>query len=150
MCTATDFDNFFALRCHPDAQPEIKVLAEQMADLFFENKPVELAQSMWHLPYVSANGMHVPASDKSLIKASIARCARVSYMTHDNQNPTLENDVKLYDQLLSSVHMSPFEHPATPMIDPNTYSGNFRGWVQYRKMINGECHTNYKRQSNVS
>jgi len=144
VVTATDFDNFFALRCHPDAQPEIKVLAEQMADLFFANKPSELSQGMWHLPYVSKiGGMYVPADDKSLIKASVARCARVSYMTHDNQNPTLEKDVELYNQLLSSVHMSPFEHPATPMTDPNKYSGNFRGWVQYRKTIKGECYTNY-------
>ena len=27
VCTATDFANFFALRCHKDAQPEIKELA---------------------------------------------------------------------------------------------------------------------------
>lgn len=143
VVTATDFDNFFALRCHPDAQPEIKVLAEQMRDLFFENKPSELGPSMWHLPYVATAGLFVPANDKSLIKACVARCARVSYMTHDNQNPTLEKDVELHDQLLSSVHMSPFEHPATPMTDPTQYSGNFRGWVQYRKTIKNECYTNY-------
>jgi thymidylate synthase ThyX len=144
VVTATDFDNFFNLRCDPDAQPEIKVLAEQMRDLFFDSKPAELAIGMWHLPYVSrSGGMYVPVGDKSIIKASVARCARVSYMTHDNENPTLSKDVELHDQLLKSVHMSPTEHQATPMIDPNAYSGNFRGWVQYRKMIKGECYTNY-------
>lgn len=146
VVTATDFDNFFALRCHPDAQPEIKVLAEQMADLYFANTPTELRLGMWHLPYVSSGGLFIPSGgDKDLLKASVARCARVSYMTHDNQEPTLEKDVALYNQLLSSVHMSPFEHPATPNVDPNAYSGNFKGWIQYRKTIKGECFTNYKK-----
>lgn len=145
VVTATDFDNFFSLRCHPDAQPEIKVLAEQMRDLFFESEPVELALGMWHLPYVSSQPMYLPTGDKSLLKASTARCARVSYMTHDNKEPTLEKDVGLHDQLLRDVHMSPFEHPATPNVDPNAYSGNFKGWIQYRKTIKGECFNNYKR-----
>ncbi len=148
VVTATDFDNFFALRCHPDAQPEIKVLAEQMADLFYANRPSELAQGMWHLPYVSTiGGMYVPASDKSLIKASVARCARVSYMTHDNKNPTLEKDVELHDQLLKSKHFSPFEHQGTPLINPNEMSANFRGWVQYRQTLKGHTFSHYEQPS---
>jgi len=149
VVTATDFDNFFALRCHPDAQPEIKILAEQMRDLFYTNKPKVAEIGMWHLPYVGYAPILVP-QNQGEIKASVARCARVSYMTHDNQNPTLEKDIELHDQLLASVHMSPFEHPATPMVDPSQYSGNFRGWIQYRKTIKGECYTNYVRPTQKS
>lgn len=145
VVTATDFDNFFALRCHPDAQPEMKVLAEQMADLYFANRPQELVLGMWHMPYIKPQGVFLPMGDNSLLKASVARCARVSYMTHDNEDPTIEKDVVLHDQLLESKHLSPFEHPATPNVDPNAYSGNFKGWIQYRKTIKGECFTNYKK-----
>ena len=34
--------------------------------------------------------------------------------------------------------MSPFEHVAVCLADPNKQSGNFRGWGQYRKEIKGE------------
>ena len=30
IVTATEWDNFFNLRCHPDAQPEIRLVAESM------------------------------------------------------------------------------------------------------------------------
>lgn len=144
VVTATDFDNFFNLRCDPDAQPEIKILAEKMRDLYFANKPIELALGMWHLPYVTQQPIQLPVDDQSLLKASVARCARVSYMTHDNQEPMLEKDIALHDQLLSSKHLSPFEHQATPNLDPSTYSGNLRGWIQYRKTIKNENRTDYK------
>lgn len=150
VCTATDFDNFFTLRCHPDAQPEIKVLAEQMRDLYYANQPELVQYGEWHMPYLTATERMIRPRDEdrlehqgNLLKASTARCARVSYMTHDNQTPTLGKDVGLHDNLLDSKHMSPFEHPATPMMNPNQMSGNFKGWVQYRKTIKGECYKNY-------
>ena len=40
---------------------------------------------------------------------SSARCARLSYMTFDNEID-YEKDIKLHDQLLESKHFSPFEH----------------------------------------
>lgn len=151
VCTATDFDNFFTLRCHPDAQPEIKVLAEQMRDLYYTNQPDLIEYGQWHLPYLTRLEKTIRPRDEdriehqaNLLKASTARCARVSYMTHDNQKPTLEKDIPLHDRLLTSVHMSPLEHPATPMMNPNQMSGNFKGWVQYRKTIKNECYKNYE------
>jgi len=143
VCTATEFDNFFALRCHPDAQPEIKRLAEGMRDLYFSNVPRRLQPGEWHLPYIKDEERFAPGKGKlkneaQLIKASVARCARVSYLTHDKKEPSLDQDVTLHDRLWTSRHLSPFEHIATPNGDPAAWSGNFKGWVQYRKTIPGE------------
>ncbi len=151
VLTATEFDNFFSLRCHPDAQPEIKVLADQMRDLYYSGQPRRLNPGQWHLPYIQDEERFAPGhtknshlkNERSLIRASIARCARVSYLTHDNKTPTIDLDIALYDRLFSSKHLSPFEHIATPDANPNAWSGNFKGWIQYRKMLKGEHLDNY-------
>jgi hypothetical protein len=69
-----------------------------------------------------------------LVKVSVGRCARVSYLTHDGRRD-LGEDIVLHDRLLKDRHMSPFEHVATPNPYPikSSHSGNFRGWEQYRK-----------------
>jgi thymidylate synthase ThyX len=149
VCTATDFDNFFALRCHPAAQPEICVLAEKMYGLYSNNEPNQLVEYEWHLPFVSdkeANRMVRDMVTKledwsiNLVKMSVARCARVSYLTHEGKNPTLEEDLALYERLVGSspIHASPAEHQAMAIGDPNVRSGNFRGWIQYRKTLENE------------
>ncbi len=152
VVTATEFDNFFALRCHPDAQPEIKVLADKMAHLYFNHTPRRLNVGQWHLPYIQDHERFAPGNlnkqgilknEGNLIRASTARCARVSYLTHDKEEPDMDLDIVLYDRLFDSKHMSPFEHVATPNADPSIWSGNFKGWLQYRKMLRGESYTNY-------
>ncbi len=153
VCTATEWDNFFMLRCHADAQPEIRELADQMYDLHCDNVPRRLDLGEWHLPYIKDEERFAPGSynkrgrlknEGSLIKASSARCARVSYLTHDNEEPSLDLDLVLHDRLFGAKHMSPFEHPATPNGDPSIWSGNFKGWIQYRKLIKGESCSNYE------
>lgn len=152
VCTATEFDNFFSLRCHPAAMPEIKSLAEQMADLYFNNIPRRLNIGQWHLPYIKDEERSAPGNynkrgelknESVLVRASIARCARVSYLTHDKKEPNIDLDVALYERLVSSKHMSPTEHVATPNADPSIWSGNLRGWIQYRKMLKGEHCSHY-------
>lgn len=165
VITATEWDNFFKLRLHPDAQPEIQELARCMFEAMNTSKPNELISGEWHLPYVSELvGMDIGfLSAKDAIKASVARCARVSYMNHDNTKPDLLKDVRLHDILLEAGHMSPFEHQASPMqysvakmltpqqscehtnvwedgvthIDRENckWSGNFRAWNQYRNTL---------------
>lgn len=51
-----------------------------------------------------------------LIQLSVARCARVSYLTHEGKRPPIEDDLALYDRLLGSIplHASPAEHQASP------------------------------------
>ncbi len=157
IVTATEWDNFFKLRLHPDAQPEMYELARCMKIAMEDSVPKELVNGQWHLPYISSRESKrlLPQGEKALqiaIKCSVARCARVSYLNHNNSYPDITKDIKLHDDLLSAGHMSPFEHIATPLGKPmenndwvkglthmdrfgNLWSSNFRGWIQYRNMI---------------
>lgn len=133
IVTATEWDNFFDLRCHPDADPTIKALADQMRDTFAASKPVERE---WHLPYLSFDEATAYAYDKDFNTAamiSAARCARVSYLNHDGTKPDIEKDLKLANMLLTSKHMSPSEHQA--IAHSGEWSRNFNGWLQHRAML---------------
>jgi hypothetical protein len=66
-----------------------------------------------------------------MLKISVARCARVSYLNFEGKIDN-EKDYDLHDRLMNEGHWSPFEHCATPT-SSDTYSGNFLGWLQYRK-----------------
>lgn len=172
LVTATDFNNFFALRYHPDAQPELTELTRQMYELYAESKPYLLGPNEWHLPYVRntdalnvdrliEEGFYksiVPHSlvgdlfCELLIRVSVARCARVSYKSHDGKDTTVEQDLALYARLLAGVplHASPAEHQCTSdykrfarreveleWARPELH-GNLTGVIQYRKLLNGE------------
>lgn len=134
LVTATEWDNFFVLRDHPDAQPEIQELAIQIRAAMNNSTPTFLSKDEWHLPYIREEEKML--SSEMLLKVSSARCARVSYLTHDGNSPDWTKDKALYDRLVASEprHYSPLEHQATPLDDENTWSGNFRGWKQYRKL----------------
>ena len=125
VITGTDWSNFFNLRLHPDAQPEICMLAYKMYKAMEESKPVELKVGEWHLPYVNIgwNGkgeMCYADEDfnsvelEQAIKLSAASCASVSYRT---EGMTLEKADKIFDMLIKAevVHSSPLEHCATPV-----------------------------------
>lgn len=137
VATATDWDNFFALRCHEMAQPEIHALADLMYMEYNARYPQSLKEGDWHLPFTI--NLFDFYSTEEAIKASVARCARVSYLNHEGNSPTKEEDLKLYDRLLGSIpiHASPAEHQAKALAI-NERSGNFCGWVQYRKTLVGE------------
>jgi thymidylate synthase ThyX len=133
IITATDWANFFTQRCHPDAQPEIKHVAEMMLAQYRASIPAPVALGRWHLPLIQDDERTLP--DEQLCKLSVARCARVSYLTHDGKRD-IERDLDLYEKLLgggANGHWSPFEHVATPALDAQARSGNFTGWEQYRK-----------------
>jgi hypothetical protein len=142
ILTATEFENFFALRRHPDAQPEIRALADAMWTARQVSRPVYREPGDWHLPYV--DGLERFRLDlQSALRVSTARCARVSYLTHDGRETSLEEDLALYERLVGTkpIHASPAEHQATP--DVKTFSiwahpelqGNFNGWIQFRKTL---------------
>jgi thymidylate synthase ThyX len=142
IVTATEWENFWNLRCHPDAQPEIRLVAETMRETMAASEPAELAEDEWHLPLVRPEDREQVDSLEDLIKVSAGRCARVSYLTHAGERD-LGADIQLHDRLLESGHMSPLEHPARPLgpaeLAENEWSGNFRGWHSYRKTIAGEA-----------
>jgi len=130
LITATEWDNFFRLRCHPDAQPEMRTIAELMKAVYAINNPQRLQYGDWHLPFTADTEESYGSEQK---KISVARCARVSYLTHEGTRD-IRKDLELHDRLASSGHWSPFEHIATPCIGVhNYYPSNFAGWNQLRK-----------------
>lgn len=141
IVSSTTWENFFNLRCHPDAQPEIRLIATKMRDAFERSVPTRLEPDEWHLPLVGEAEREEASSPEELAKISIGRCARVSYLTHAGTRD-LSADVALYDRLLESGHMSPMEHVARPMtsteLERSEWSGNFQGWIAHRKLIPGE------------
>lgn len=128
VMTATDWDNFFAQRCHSDAEVHFRTLAEAIRAALAESGPV-LRQV--HAPYLFPDENVRPADQRKRI--STARCARVSYLTHDGARDPAK-DLELHDRLLASMHPSPFEHVATAAGQFHR-SGPFVGWKQYRKEI---------------
>ena len=132
VCTATDFDNFFNLRIHPDAQPEILMLAYKMYQAMQQSTPMWLKQGEWHLPYVERernNGKleyfiyeendigyfgkkYVPL--EQAIKISSSCTAQTSYRKNDT---SVEKADKIHDMLIKAdvLHASPFAHLATPI-----------------------------------
>lgn len=132
VISGTEWANFFHLRNHADAQPEIKALAEAMTVAYATHLPVPLKPGEWHLPYITI-ATYVPTGelqyfdenlnrlsleDAKIISASC--CAQVSYRKND---PTFEKAFKIWEQLIKNdpVHASPIEHQATPM-DINSMS----------------------------
>lgn len=128
IVTSTAWGNFFALRDHPDAEKHIQHLAQAMREAIEESTP---KFAICHLPYVDDLIMTM----EHAFKASVARCARVSYKNHDGTVPELDKDIALHDMLLASGHWSPFEHQATALPGYYDVSGNFTGWQQYRKQF---------------
>lgn len=166
VISGTEWRNFFWLRAHADAQPEIHELATKMWDAYNKSTPKLLNPGEWHVPYVRTDrsivdgslcyydnkGDDITAEEARIVSASC--CAQVSYRKNDD---SYEKALKIYQQLIESqpCHASPVEHQATPMkwLDQgfiemgithvarnNTcWSGNLQGWIQFRKLIPGEA-----------
>ena len=135
VVTGTDWDNFFYLRHHKDADPTIAELARIMYNAKEESGAETLFAGEYHTPYVDhvretqtgnllyrTNGEAV--SVEEAIKISISCCAQVSYRLNDN---TLQKALTLYDKLITMkpAHASPTEHVATPFSEDdylNRYS----------------------------
>lgn len=157
VVTATDWSNFNALRANPAAQPEIRTIAEMMVDVYRASTPKLVQRGEWHLPFIQPDEYDgVFEFSEAARKVSSARCARVSYLTHDGIRDH-GKDLELYERLVGGGHMSPLEHVATPHYTErdrvefaasdgfecgqttfeasSAMVGNFRGWKQLRKFI---------------
>lgn len=141
VCTATEYQNFFELRRHADAQHDIRELADTMFIAMDTSVPQNCEyrnQCHFHAPYVTddvladcalylkedkedkedgADGADQDNNDELValaLKVSASCCAQVSYRTVDT---SVAKALKIYDQLVGSEpkHASPFEHQARPM-----------------------------------
>lgn len=135
LISATDFRNFFKLRNHAAAQPELRVIAAEMQRRYEDHIPTILHAGDWHLPLIF-DDERKQYTETFLRDVSVGRCARVSYLTHDGKRD-VGKDIELAGRLSRDGHWSPFEHVAVASESP-LRSGNFQGWMQYRKTFVGE------------
>ncbi len=163
LLTATEWENFFNLRTHADAQPEFQKIAKMARELYETNTPTARNYGEWHLPYVDDDeafdaavlvGNDGMVSDREVAMISSARCARLSYLTQDGVRDQ-RKDLDLATSLFKRGHMSPFEHIGRVPHPTDTHgmrfdygedgntergwSGKFRGWVQFRKTLPNEA-----------
>lgn len=143
IVTATDWYNFFVLRLAPDAQPEMRELANAIYDEMnrYHNKAVGVLEldkehTVVSLPYITDEDIKEIGKEEyhTLMKISAARCARVSYNNHDGSKPDIEKDLKLYGHLYNSKHMSPMEHACIRDEDYHK-NANLNGWKSLRYLI---------------
>lgn len=158
VVTATEWDNFFALRTDKTAQPEMQITAKLMLEAYEKSTPRELHEGMWHLPYVTDEEWaaldalaHDPKDPErkaweslrnSYVMCSVVRCAAVSFERQNALRPLADIIVR-HDNLAAAGHWSPFEHQAKvaeKSKGERPRPGNFRPpWTQYRKMFDGEA-----------
>ena len=172
VVTATEWDNWYWLRDHADAQPEIKHLAQEMLALHNESTPQYLSHDSWHTPFYGS-GFWTEDKDgvdffgvtlEDALKISSSCAAQASFRKADE---SIEKARNIYQRLVESepVHASPFEHQATPVeyaniqdiaelknevgathidIHGNVWSANFMGWIQNRQLIKNNASWNYE------
>lgn len=134
IVTSTEWENFFKQRCSPLAQPEIRIAAEAMRNALKDSIPQNLMEEHWHLPFIQ------PDEDfdwLDAVRISVARCARVSYLTHDGKRDP-DKDLELFERLKTAdpPHWSPMEHVAQPYVDMEAYSCyNLNGWASLRYQL---------------
>ena len=146
ISTATEWENFISLRAHDQAEIHIQDAAYKVLDALNNSKPTLLQPGEWHIPFgdtidygrlqTELGALSSGECDSLKIKIATARCARVSYMNFEGKDDYAA-DIKLYNILKASGHMSPFEHVAQAL-PYDKQSGNFIGFEQYRKTIAGE------------
>lgn len=125
LVTGTEWDNFFALRMHPAAQPEIQVLAREIHTAMQNSIPRRLTDSFfWHMPFVDweeqegeqiffIGGEKISLADA--LRVSVSCCAQVSYRKLDF---SMEKAGKIFNMLnvnqnaTEPAHASPLEHQA--------------------------------------
>lgn len=143
VMTATEWDNYFWLRCSHNAQPEFREIATLQRDLLAASKPVRRrvdknnrTSDAWHLPYVTEQE-RLTWSEKTLKMISVVRCARVSYY-RQGEPRSLQQDEDRYNDLVAQGHFSALEHTAK-VLKTDRRLGPLRGWKQARKYHKGEA-----------
>jgi thymidylate synthase ThyX len=138
VCTGNEkaYENFFKLRCHPDAEPHIQHIANLLRDAYADRETKHLNVGEWHAPFFGLGENDEQHLDMANV-ISVARCARVSYVKHE-EIKTIAEDMDLYARLSASGHWSPFEHVASASLGVELGGNLGMGWMQLRKTFIGE------------
>lgn len=153
IMTTTNWQNLWRLRCHEDAEVHFQKIAGMARDAMKASEPTLLEHGDWHMPYVTDKEIKDHSATNNhrdwcagtgewfdWRQVSTARCARVSYLTHDGRRD-IQKDIELFERLVTGSgfgHWSPHEHVATPGTS-ECKSGPYIGWLQYRKFFQNEC-----------
>lgn len=120
------------------AEIHMMALAEAMYDAYQSARFRELQPGEWHIPfaehYYYERGIgFLPTA----LKLSTAASARTSYTMVGDGTKVVNQvaDIKLHDGLLISGHASPMEHASECQEDNTKMFANFRGFKQYRTML---------------
>lgn len=161
VVTATEsaWKAMFELRCHYAAQPEIRVLFEEIQKAIENSTPRKLKEGDIHIPYVTIlqgeHGTYYTTSDEfalseddlltegQAIKVSSSCVAQVSYRRLDDSLEKAENIYKMLNLPEGGVypndppHFSPTEHIAIARKGFKHLSGNLNtdDFVQYRRLL---------------
>lgn len=164
VVTSTDYDNFFKLRCHHAADPTMQQLANKMKDTYLTNEPEVLEEGDWHLPYIDKRLIKEGSlSLEDVLKISVSCCCQVSYRKQDMSLEKANKIFEMLNinSETEPAHASPTEHQAVCVDycvsgriktfkhrtgdnldgithfdrDLQWYSGNFKGFVQYRQLL---------------
>jgi thymidylate synthase ThyX len=154
ILTGTDFENFFRLRAHGDAEIHFENLANKMLAAYNESQPNKLKVGEWHIPMgdrfestrieesikickdsLKKVGVMLDDTTNAKLAIATARCARTSYNNFEG-NDDYVADIKMTERLIATVprHLSPAEHIAQ-CTSNGDYIGNFKGFKQYRKFF---------------
>lgn len=137
VISATEWKNFFRLRCHEDAEVHFQKIANMIRETREASKPKSLAPGEWHLPFIHEDELGLPID--TLSKVSTARSARVSYLNHEGKRD-IASDLDMFERLCNGSgfgHWSAHEHCAAAGAGGER-SGPFVGWLQFRKNFENE------------
>lgn len=165
--TSTNWNNWFNLRNHHDADPTIHALAELMDKAMQDSEPQMLWPLHWHIPFVTdvvegkeqsfydEDSNEITLEQALMISASCA--AQTSYRKLDK---SLEKAGDIYKKLIETkpCHASPVEHSGCAIAKKNDvlqyfsidgvthidkhgipWSGNLHGFIQHRQLIEGNA-----------
>jgi hypothetical protein len=145
VVSGTEWENFFNLRIHKDAEPHIQMLAKaiytEQTNALVAGNVQTLHPGQWHMPFIATADSSVlvncdsfPKVFKDTLKLSASRCASTSYKTVEGFDMTMERAIPLFDKLVSNVpiHASPLEHVA--MADKHwDFHGNGEGGYEHKE-----------------
>ncbi len=156
IISATRWSNYDFQRTHKAAMPEFQKLAHLCRQARKLSTPVPLKRGEWHTPYIREDDLvefGVPFGMPNyamlrhpILRISVGRCARVSYLNHEGirdpkEDIALAERLEHEDQPEEPGHWTPFEHVAMAQADKNLRSGNLHGWIQLRKCFQREYHS---------
>lgn len=134
LMSATEWENFFALRAHGAAEDNFQKTAFMILDAINISEPKLLKEGEWHLPFIDKDiteeDWNEIGKDMSLIevvsmgkegksRVSSAKCAGISYVIvgEDGKEESYTKLLKRFTSLSTNGHWSPMEHPARVMYE---------------------------------